>query len=273
LALNFFAWKEVFVLASPRYLEVSFLAVGQGDSEFIKTPQGHQILIDGGPGLAVLEKISKNLPFWDKKIDLVILTHPEKDHMQGLISLLQRYKADYILWTGIKKDSSEYLEWLKILEKQKLAGVKIIIAEAGQTIKAGEILIETVYPYENLNGKIIKDANESSVVNKIVYGENLFLFTGDISIKTEKDIINSDKNISADVLKIAHHGSKYSTSQEFLQAVNPEIAVIEVGKNSYGHPTSETLQRLENFGIQIKRTDKDGDVKILSDGKNIKLEK
>jgi len=273
--LNVICWKEVFALTSNNNLKVDFLDVGQGDSVFIETPEMHQILIDGGPNSSLLGKLSSLMPFWDKSLDLVILTHPEKDHMQGLIYTLQRYKADYILWTGVKKSAAEYDAWLKILEKQKKMGAKIIIAESGQEIKAGNVLIDTLYPLENIGGKEMKNtSNDTCVVSKLIFGKDSFLFTGDISSVAEKILANSYElaNLKSDVLKVAHHGSKYSTSDIFLSAVEPEIAVISVGeKNTYGHPTPEVLQKLEKFGIKALRTDIDGDIKMESDGKNIKI--
>lgn len=268
--LNVYAWQEVFVLNLPHYLKVSFLDVGQGDSAFIQTPEGHQIIIDGGPSSAVLEKISQRLPIWDKDLDLVILTHPEKDHMQGLFDILKKYKADYILWTGVKKEDPEYNEWMKILSEQEKMGAKILISKAGQEIKLGNVLIDTLAPIESVEGKELKDtSNDTGTVSKVIFGKNSFLFTGDISNIAENKIIYLKENILADVLKIAHHGSKYSTSNYFLENVKPKFAVIEVGKNSYGHPTPEVLQRLNNFGIKVFRTDRDGDIEFVSDGNSI----
>jgi len=271
--LNIFAWQEVFELGSPQDLKVDFLDVGQGDSAFVQTPEGQQILIDGGPNASVLEKLAENMPFWDRTIDLVVLTHPESDHMQGLLDILQKYKADYILWSGVKKTAAEYDEWLNVLAKQKKLGAKIIIAKAGQEIKAGNVLIDTLFPFESLEGKEMKDtSNDSCVVTKLIFGKNSFLFTGDIDNKAEKELVDSKENILADVLKVAHHGSKYSTSDIFLAAAKPQIAVISVGaKNTFGHPTPEVLQRLEKSGIKIFRTDQNGDVKFVSNGNIINI--
>ena len=271
--LNVFAWQEVFALQQVQNLKVDFLDVGQGDSAFIQTPQNHKILIDGGPDASLLRKLSSLMPFWDKEIDLVILTHPESDHMQGLLDVLQSYKADYILWSGVKKTAPEYDEWINVLEKQKKMGAKIIIAEAGQEIKAGNVLIDTLYPFSSMEGyKLTTSANDTCVVSRLIYGKDSFLFTGDIDSKAEKELVNSKESILSDVLKVAHHGSKYSTSDIFLSAVSPKIAVISVGaKNKFGHPTPEVLQRLEKFGIKVFRTDKDGDVKFVSNGNIIKL--
>lgn len=277
LALNIFAWQEVFALAEKRDLKVEFLDVGQGDSVFIETPEGHQILIDGGPGSAVLEKLAKNMPFWDRSLDLIILTHPESDHMQGLMDVLQRYNADYFLWTGVVRYTPEYKKLVEILDKKKNSKIKIVTAESGQRIKAGEATaswrIDILYPFENLGGKAIeKTSNDACVISRLVFGSNSFLFTGDMSSGLEKDLASSKTGLVSDVLKVAHHGSKYSTSDLFLKSVSPKIAVISVGAdNSFGHPTPETLQKLKNYDIKTLRTDQSGDIEILSDGKNIKI--
>jgi len=270
--LNVFAWQEVFALANSQNLAVNFLNVGQGDSAFIKTPENYQILIDGGPDSSVLEKLSFLMPFWDRSIDAVILSHPEKDHMSGLIDVLQRYKVDYVIWTGIKRDTPEYETWISLLEKQKQDGAKIIEVKSGDKVLLGNTLIDVLFPFESLSDKVEKNtSNDAGVVCRLIFGNNSFLFTGDITSKAEKELIDSKENILSDVLKISHHGSKYSTSDEFLKTVSPKIAVIEVGKNTYGHPTPEVLQKLEKSGIQVLRTDINGDVKFFSNGKNIKL--
>lgn len=282
-ALNIFVWQEVFALQKPAELEVDFLAVGQGDSIFIKTPQGHQIIIDGGPNSILLQKLAERMPFWDKTIDLVILTHPEKDHMTGLLDVLQKYQVNYFLWTGVVKDDAENKKLAELLDKAQnldnnfLAqisgvsqGTRVITTGFVQKIKAGQAEISVLYPFENLSGKELKDtSNDAGVVARLVYGGNSFLFTGDISSTLENKLISQGIELESNVLKVAHHGSKYSTSESFLAAVSPETAVIEVGKNSYGHPTPEVLNRLEKFGINIKRTDKNGDINLKSNGHTI----
>jgi competence protein ComEC len=278
LVLNFFCWKEVFALAQPRYLLVDFLSVGQGDSAFIQTPEDHQILIDGGPDASVLSKLAYLMPPWDRTIDLIILSHPESDHMQGLLDVLQRYKVGYILWSGVKKTAAEYDAWMNVLAYQKSMGAKIIIAEAGQEISAPggpasggkAVLIDILYPLQSLEGKELKNtSNDSCVVSKVIFGKDSFLFTGDISSVAEKELVNAGANLKADILKVAHHGSKYSTSDLFLAAVKPSAAVIEVGKNTYGHPTPEVLQRLANVGARVLRTDQKGDITVISNGNNL----
>lgn len=271
--LNIFAWQQVFRLTKTNNLKVDFLDIGQGDSIFIETPQFHQILIDGGLSSNVLGKLQKLMPFYDRTIDVVISTHPDKDHMEGLLGVLQRYKVDYILWTGIVREGPLYQKWLSVLAESEKQGTKIIKAKLNQEIKAGSVVIDTLHPFVDLTGQDFgsKD-NDTGIVSRLIYGKNSFLFTADISSALEKKLINKGVNLKSDVLKVSHHGSKYSTLNKFLEIVKPEIAVISVGKNSYGHPTPETLQRLENFGINTLRTDELGDIIITSDGNNLFLE-
>jgi len=274
---NIFAWQIVFGLSNHQYLEVNFFDVGQGDAIFIETPLKQQILIDGGPDSQILEKLGKEMPFWDRTIDLVILTHPEKDHLFGLLEVLKRYKIKNILWTGVIRDTPEWEEWDRLIKKEN---ANIRIAEAGERVilkkNSQSIFIDILYPEENLEGEIFKDSNDTSIVGRLVFAKNSFLFTGDITRGAEEKLLQErEKSIflNSNVLKIAHHGSNTSSSEQFLEKVSPLIAVIPVGENNYGHPTEELLARLNNFGIEILRTDKDGDIKFVSDGNNIKVYK
>lgn len=267
--LNILAWVVVYDLKNPQVLEVNFFDVGQGDAIFIETPQRHQILIDGGPGSAVLEKLAKEMPFWDRTIDLIILTHPEKDHLAGLIEVLKRYKVENILWTGVIRDTAEFKEWEKSIKGER---AKIFIAKSGQKIIMPKTVLGILYPLENLEGEELKDSNNTSIVAKLVFKENSFLFTGDIYKSIEKELITKETDIDSDVLKVAHHGSKTSSSEEFMKEVSPQEAVISAGKdNPYGHPHQEVLEILEKYGIRILRTDLDGDIKIISDGSNLAI--
>ncbi|MBZ9572861.1 MBL fold metallo-hydrolase [Patescibacteria group bacterium] len=260
---NLYLWGAVFNLDGN--LRVSFFDVGQGDAIFIETPKGHQILIDGGSGKKVLEKLAWNLPFWDRTLDLVILTHPEKDHLGGLIWVFNRYKVANILWTGVLRETKVFEEWQEKLEKE---GARKVIARAGQKIKAENVQIFILYPLESLEGKFFEaSSNDTSVISQVFFGENSFLFTGDITTKIEKELLEKEVDLSSDVLKVAHHGSKTSTSEEFLEKVTPEIAVISCGKNNpYGHPHQQVLRNLEEFAIKVLRTDQDGNIKIVSNG-------
>jgi competence protein ComEC len=264
LLLNISALFFVFCFYSA-HLSVSFFDVGQGDSIFIQTPEKHQILIDGGPSYTkVLEELSLEMPFLDKEIDLMVLSHPESDHVTGLLSVLENYKIDNILWTGIEKEGEKFETWKRMVEEE---GANVFFASAGKKIYMNDSVLEILHPEEPLKGKEYEDSNDTSVVLKLSYKNSSFLFAGDISSKTEKEL----DNIDVDVLKVAHHGSKHSTSAEFLNEVSPLISIIQVGKNSYGHPTEEVLTRLDNSGIKILRNDINGSIKIVSDGVDYKI--
>jgi competence protein ComEC len=268
--LNVLAWIAVFDLSKPQFLEVNFFDVGQGDAIFIETPKRNQILIDGGQSSVILEKLRKEMPFWDRSIDLVILTHPERDHLVGLLEVLKKYKVGNIFWTGIKRDTPEYQEWQKLIEKEK---AKIYIIPFFQKVTIGkDISMNFLYPVENLADKEYQNSNDTSIVAKLNFNRNSFLFTGDISKSVEEELINYYQNLKSDVLKVAHHGSKTSTSEEFLKEIWPKIAIISVGKeNPYGHPHQEVLEILNKFGIRVLRTDENGNIKIISDGQKIKI--
>lgn len=266
LIFNILAWFVVYDLNKKCFLEVTFFDIGQGDAIFIETRSKHQILIDGGPTSLILEKLGKEMPFWDRTIDLVILTHPESDHLAGLLDVLRSYKVENILWTGIVRDTGAFRKWQELLAKEK---AEIFIAKASQKIIAGKTSFEILFPFENLEGKSVKDSNNTSIVLRFDFGEISFLFTGDIGKSVEKEILENGINVDSDVLKVGHHGSKTSTAEEFIKKVLPEIAVISSGKNnSYGHPHPEILDVLEKYGIKILRADELGDIKVISDGIN-----
>ena len=272
ILVNFFVWQTLFNLGPNSPLKVIFFDVGQGDAIFIETPHGHQILIDGGSGSKILEKLAKEMSLGDKTIDLVILTHPEKDHMAGLLKVLERYKVEQILWTGIVRNTADYNKWQELIEKEE---AKITIAEASKRVKAGRVFFNILYPFESLEGEEFKNSNDTSIIAQLIFGDSSFLFTGDAGKSIEKKILSRYKEdvINSDVLKVGHHGSKTSTSEEFLGGVSPEIAVISCGKNNpYNHPHQEVLKNLEKFGIETLRTDINGDIKISSFGKGLKIE-
>lgn len=271
VAANIFSWSLFAEVYHNRYLVVDFLNVGQGDSSFIKTPEGYKIIIDGGPDYnKAAEKLAKEMPFWDKEIDLMILTHPEQDHFAGLFKILQLYDVKNIIWTGDEKDTEEFKKFALMVKQEQAEGSKVYQVDAGDKILFGKTEMDVLFPYElTQNNK--QSVNENCIVAKLIFDKNYFLFAGDISDKEEKQIIASKENIDADVLKVAHHGSKYSSSIGFLDAVSPKIAVIQVGKNTYGHPANETISRLGEVGAKIYRNDLNGDIKIVSDGKNMKI--
>ena len=257
--INILVWTAVYNLNRHHFLEVIFFNVGQGDAIFIQTPQLHQIIIDGGPDSTILEKLAKEMPLWDRTIDLIILTHPESDHLAGLIEVLKRYRVENILWTGIIRDTAEYKEWLKLIEKEK---AKIFISKIGQKVSVKETILEILYPTESLKDKNFKDSNNTSIVAKLFFGNNSFLFTGDIYNSVENKLIKEEINLDSDILKIGHHGSKTSTDLDYVKASSPDYAVISLGAdNSYGHPHQNVIQLFEKLGIKYFVTAEEGRIK------------
>ena len=240
-------------------LKVYFFDVGQGDSIFIETEEKKQILIDGGPDNKVVQKLSEAMPFWDRTIDLVILTHTDKDHIFGLLEVLKRYRVKGIVETGIECGKAECLAWKELKEKEK---APIIFVKLGDSLVFDEntkILI--LSPFAGLAGEKISKANNTSIVAKLSYGNHGILFTGDIEKQIEEKMILAGVDIDSDYLKIPHHGSKTSSTEYFLEKVSPLLAFISLGKdNSYGHPHQEVIDRLEKRNIKYYRTDELGTI-------------
>ena len=237
--------------------KIIFFDVGQGDSAMISTGDGMQILIDGGDGNNILEKLGKYMPLLDHKIELVVMTHPDKDHMGGLVEVLKYYQVEQILETGIKCNKTLCKEWDRLIEEKN---IPVINAYFGQRIKTGDFNIAVLYPFKNLKDQEVKNSNDASIILKFILNNDSYLLTGDAGFPVERELLDKNINIEAKILKVSHHGSKYATSNEFLQIIKPEKAIVSVGKNSYGHPTEELLNRLKNMSIDIFRTDKTGDV-------------
>lgn len=248
-------------------LKIYFFDVGQGDAIFIEAPNGNQVLIDGGPDKTILQKLGKVMPFFDKNIDMVILTHSDADHLTGLIEVIERYEVKNVMYSNIIRESSLYHKWQELVIKEKTNLVEPI---AGKIINLGNnTLISILNPDKDLSGTILNKTNNESVVMMLYYGNIRILLTGDIELKTERRLILKGVDLDADVIKIAHHGSKTSTSNEFLYEVSPQVAIIQVGaKNRYGHPSVDVLKRLTDYDIKYYRTDINGDIKLASDGVN-----
>ncbi|MBI1755165.1 MBL fold metallo-hydrolase [Candidatus Azambacteria bacterium] len=246
------------------------LDIGQGDSFFIETPRHTQVIIDGGPSAKVLSELSSVMPFYDKTIDLMVLTHPQEDHIFGLVEVLKRYRVENVLMTGVGYTSATYDEFKRLLKEKN---VHVFIAQAGERVYLDEgATIDALYPLENLSGREFsaQDVNDTSVATLFSFGAKKFLFLGDATMKEETDLINSGENIDIDVLKLSHHGSKTSTSQLFLDKTTPELAFASMGyKNRYGHPHKEVLDRLG--AIPFYRTDTQGRIEIATDGNTVSV--
>jgi competence protein ComEC len=252
-------------------LHVSFLDIGQGDAILIQTPNGQDILIDGGPDpQKIALELSERLPFWDRTIDLVVCTQPQADHVTGLVEVLQRYNAERVVDPGVSYDSAIYQEWVRLIE---IKGIEHNVARAGQEIDlGGGVKIEVLNPPESLWEGTSHDVDNNGVVLRLSWNDVSFLFTADIRAEAELELIMNRANLKATVLKVAHHGSDTSTTQQFLAAVDPELAVICVGAdNPFGHPSPEVLERLtDRLGdANIHRTDQDGTLEFITDGERL----
>ena len=268
-------WAAVFYFPDNN-LHLVFCNVGQGDA--ILVSKGfNQVLIDGGPDERVLECLSDNLPFWDRTIEMVVLTHPQADHLTGLISVLERYNVGHFVINNIVNDTERFWRFREALIEE---GTEIYNPKVGDKIKIANMSFTVLWPQEKLGNPLVwkREAsekvlgasaysgnfNETSVVLQFSFGKFCALLTGDIGQATESQL---DRVQPCQVLKLAHHGSKYSTSTEFLKKIQPDLAVISVGKNSFGHPSQEALERLASADAKILRTDQNSEIEIVSDGK------
>lgn len=251
--------------SSTKALSVHYIDVGQGDSELISC-EGHNMLIDAGtPGeAATVENYLRKQGV--KTLDYVVGTHPHDDHIGGLSDVIKNYDVKDVILSDVTTTTQSFKRLLRAISSKKLGITK---AKAGNTYDLGNAKFTILAPLAKYD-----DLNNMSVVIKLTYKSNSFLFTGDASAESERDILANREDPSADVLKVGHHGSSTATTEEFLTAVHPSMAVISVGKgNSYGLPNKEVVRRLQDNGIKLFRTDYNGTVVILSDGKNLSYEK
>lgn len=249
-------------------LKVYFLNVGQGDAIFIETPNGNQVLVDGGPDNKVIQELAKVMPFYDRDIDMIIASHPHADHVAGLIEVLERYDVKNVLQAKEDYNSPVVPVWKEAVQNE---GANEIEAISGKVIDLGnEATLTIVHPFVSVAGTFLKNPHDAVVVAMLKYGAFEVMLTGDMEAKVERRLMLEGNDLKSDILKVGHHGSKTSTTSEFLSAVVPKVAFIQVGKNRYGHPTPEVLSRLEKFGVKYYRTDLDGAVKVVSDGQSFK---
>ncbi len=277
-------WLAVLALPDNR-LHMVVCDVGQGDAILV-TYKTTQMLVDGGPNASVLKCLSKHVPFYDHRIEVVILTHPQADHMNGLIEVVKRYSVLQFVKEPVENNTDGYKELMKLLERIPVravyAGDEIRFKNQGPMFNiiwpSREFMAMHTSPSVatgpspvmgegNAGGEVLGvvgiDLNETAIVGKLSFGNFSALLTSDAGVIAPP--------VMADVLKVPHHGSKYGMTKSWLEAVRSKLAIISVGKNSYGHPTEEALKLLRDLpaGRQVKilRTDQDGEVEVVSDGK------
>lgn len=263
---NIFVCLAVYERRPGDTLSVYFLDVGQGDAIFIESPYKGRMLIDGGKNRQVLSELGKVLPFGDKRIDVVLATHPDSDHIGGLPEVVSRYDVGVFMEPGVESENNIDDELDRRLEEN---GVRQIIAKRGMVVNFGDgAKLAILFPNQDVSNW---ETNRASVIAQLVYGESEFLFTGDSPLQIEDTLIKLyGKTLDSDVLKAGHHGSRTSTSLSFAQAVSPEYAVISAGKdNSYGHPHKEVLENLAAAGANIFSTFEKGTIIFKTNGTNL----
>lgn len=244
--------------------ETHFIDVGQADAELVIC-DGKAMLIDGGNAEDSNLIVSYLRDLDITHLDYVVCTHAHEDHVGGLSGALHECEADNVFCSSLSYNSKAFNNFKRYTEEQ---GREIEIPKAGESFELGESHVEILGPVKEYDG-----TNNKSIVMKVTYGDTAFLFTGDAEREAERDMINAGYDLSADVLKVGHHGSDTSSSYVFLREVMPEYAVISCGKgNSYGHPHDEPLSRLRDVGAKILRTDECGHIVARSDGENITFE-
>jgi competence protein ComEC len=241
-------------------LSVSFIDVGQGDAQLIHHGP-YDVLIDCGKNTAGQTIIDTMQSKGITSLDFLIMTHPDSDHIGGCDDILARFNVTTVIYNGMKQDTQSFNEVMAQIDTEQL-----FVPGQGQVFYLGDaqliIMSQTI-----ISDDYNQDDNQNSIVSKLVYNKVSFLFTGDCDKQCETDLL--DKDINATVLKVAHHGSKFATSLQFLMKVTPEVAIIQVGPNSYGHPAEETLDRLNQENIPLLRNDLRGTITIKSNGETI----
>ena len=273
-------------------LHIVFCTVGQGDGTYIRMPNQADLLIDGGPDNKIIGCLGRHMPFYDRTIDAVILTHPQKDHLDGLIYVLQRYHVNNFITIPLKNDTASYKLLVEEFRKAKIVPKYLT---TGQELKFGSVVGRVLWPDKSwlasilhLNqselsqvgstknqGQILglatdQDLNLFCIYLYLKYGNLDALFTGDgdrsTQIAMQETGVWSLLPENLEILKVPHHGSKTGMLDEFVDRLRPKLSVIEVGKNHYGHPSQEAVNKLSKWG-KILRTDQKGDVEVISDGK------
>lgn len=246
---------------------IFFLDVGQGDAALIRTREGEDLLIDGGPDDAVLEGLAEAMPWWDREIETVVVTHLDADHYVGLFAVLRRYRVGEIWWTGVAPTTETARRFAASVEAR---GIPQRFVKAGDALALGPAEFRVLWPREDARGVVAKPTssnakgggtNDLGIVGVLSCGTDRALFTGDVSAHVEAELLDDPAALRAKILKTPHHGSAYSTSEGFLDAVVPDEAVISAGAgNRYGHPAPRVLSALLERGIRVRRTDREGTI-------------
>lgn len=259
-------WAAVLAEGRAGLLTVAVMDVGQGDSIYIQSPTGVEVLVDGGPDSSVLRVLPDLMRPFDRTLDTVIETHPDADHIAGLVDVVERYTVRAFIEPGVPKETATFAALLRNVEER---GVPHLVARRGMRLElGGGTILEVLYPDRDVSTISPSKSNDGGIVMRLTYGEASMLLTGDTSSKVEAQLIKLEGTaLDTDILKVGHHGSRTSTSDVFVKAVTPAAAIISVGRrNTYGHPTQDVLKTLSNNNVKTLRTDEEGTVVFTSNG-------
>lgn len=265
-------WQEI--TFSDGKLHIVFCDVGQGDAIFIRTPQKTDILVDGGPDRAVLDCLANHMPFWDKTLELVILSHPHQDHFAGLIDVIGDYAIQSFVTEKLNNTSVGFGEFGKALARERISP-RYVVSGSKLRTKDG-VTMKVLAPSQEFlsrtspNGEIGESDEFGSLVLQLTFRDFDVLLTSD----SQRGLLKEAQAQIAggiEILQLPHHGSKYGLDEELVDRINPKLVVISVGKNRYGHPSKDVLEILSEKDIEVLRTDQNGTVKIVSDGKTYHL--
>jgi competence protein ComEC len=261
---------RLYSVLTPSQLEVSFLDVGQGDAIFIRTPNGHTMLIDGGVDGRVLERLSSRLGYFDRTIDVMVATHADADHITGLIPVLTKYDIKHVVMSPLSGHTGIFNELTKKIDEE---GVISHVGKAGdQIIFDDGVIAHVIYPSSQFHGNE-NDTNDASVCILLTYGDESVLLTGDLPSTYERKLITDLLPHHVTIYKAGHHGSKYSSGDILLSYIRPEYSVISAGKdNRYGHPNPEAVGRLEVYSQEILSTIDKGTITFHLDGSEVSIE-
>lgn len=268
LLANYFCWS-ILVEINDKNLYIKFLNVGQGDSYLVKTPDKITLLVDAGRDSRALAAVKENLELWHQ-LNLIMLSHPDADHMGSMAEIIKNYGTKQIIINPITKDSNLAKELLEVVKQN---GLKVTTAVSGDSFKLGCCVeLEIAWPKSASDSSALKvETNEQSIGFFLKYGNFLMFSAGDLGSANEDLIASQLKVAPIDLLKVSHHGSKNSSSVGFLQKLMPATSVIQVGKNSYGHPSTEVLQALAANQRSVLRNDENGTITYITDGINYRV--
>lgn len=269
--VNIAVWSGFIIPEKHPVLKVSFLDIGQGDAIYIEAPNGKQMLVDGGPDKTTLLRLRKVMPFFDKSIDVLVVTNPDKDHIGGFIDVLRKYEVSVVVEPGTISKTETYKVLTEKIEKEKAE--KVIARREQEIVLDSEYGVKLVILFPDRDVRALS-TNDGSIIAKLIYGNTSVMLQGDAPKEMEQYVMSLEQkqkgNVSfldSDILKVGHHGSYTSSDGSYVKAVSPFVAVASLGKdNRYGHPHKETVETFSLLGVSLLRTDEEGTITFISDG-------